>query len=139
MQSFNVTFNPADKLPYRIVLKNESTEFAFSLPSWDEAGDFLGVDGINWLYGQKPSRFALARQKGIDDAVLDAESGYYNRTPLSGEWAGESINEKLGDLVVDTDDEDDSEFLDVLDAYEDGYHGYFHEHEEALTKVDEPW
>jgi hypothetical protein len=44
--------------------------------------------------------------------------------PLSGEWAGESISEMLGDLVDPrTHDDADADYWnsDIMEAYEDGF------------------
>jgi hypothetical protein len=45
-----------------------------------------------------------------------ASGGKGEWSPLSGEWASESINELLGDLLVDATDEQRQE---ILDAYEE--------------------
>lgn len=68
----------------------------------------------------------LAYERGLERGQGDAQAGYYNESPLSGEWAGESIPELLGDLIVRF--EDDSDNLEELcDLYEQGYNKAFEE------------
>jgi hypothetical protein len=55
-------------------------------------------------------------ERGEHDALCLAER---NDSPLSGEWAGESLNELLGDLL--TLAENDEHQHEVCEAYEDGY------------------
>jgi hypothetical protein len=43
-------------------------------------------------------RCAAAYQRGYERGLADNESKYYCECPLSGEWAGESSVELLGDL-----------------------------------------
>lgn len=60
-----------------------------------------------------------AKQRGMERRERDLATGGLTMEPLSGEWAGESIPELLGDLL--TDDNWD----DICDAYEQGYfHNY---------------
>lgn len=40
-----------------------------------------------------------ARLRGLARGIGDYAEGYQNESPLSGEWAGESITELLGDLL----------------------------------------
>ena len=49
-----------------------------------------------------------------------------NDAPLSGEWAGESIMELLGDLIAQMEGEDEGDFVnDLCDSYERCYnHAY---------------
>jgi hypothetical protein len=72
---------------------------------------------------------AEARERGHDHGVNDGVfSRKRNDSPLSGEWAGESLNELLGDLLALA--ENDEHQHEVCEAYEDGYfRGYL------LTKV----
>lgn len=80
-----------------------------------------------------------AYERGHSQGTHDRMSGYYNPTPLSGEWAGESPNEILGDLIREAtkisaeaqglgeDGMDSAEgatdyaWQDVCDNYETGY------------------
>jgi hypothetical protein len=57
----------------------------------------------------------------------DERQDSYNASPLSGEWAGESIPELLGDLWVDLDDVDVPEWYlaTLCDEYEKGYQSAF--------------
>ena len=72
--------------------------------------------------------FSEARQRGFDRGCNDKANGYRNDSPLSGEWAGESINELLGDLIeialkpVYPNGEDENEIvMDICQEYEEGY------------------
>jgi hypothetical protein len=66
-----------------------------------------------------------AYERGKQQGWHDKLQGYENPTPLSGEWAGESIPEILGDLISDAEKligEYDSEvWQDICDNYETGY------------------
>lgn len=71
-------------------------------------------------------RCGLAWQRGHERGRADERENYYNDAPLSGEWAGESIPELLGDLIAGTaDDIDDDELTDLytelIEHYEQGY------------------
>ena len=57
-----------------------------------------------------------AKSRGYDRGHADALYGFKNEAPLSGEWAGESIPELLGDLI-----ENDDDYEIMCDAYETGY------------------
>lgn len=75
----------------------------------------------------------VARLRGVTRATYDRADGIYNPSPLSGEWAGESIKELLGDLC------DDDEIITYLcDEYEDGYESVF-EIDEASQAIRESW
>ena len=54
--------------------------------------------------------------RGANDALALAEK---NDSPLSGEWAGESMTELIGDLIAKAGD--DEHCFEVVTAYEDGY------------------
>ena len=56
--------------------------------------------------------------RGFKRGFADETSGGATTSPLSGEWAGESIPELLGDLLAIVTGE---EFEDILNAYEEGY------------------
>lgn len=67
-----------------------------------------------------------ARQRGFDRGVNDKANGYRNDSPLSGEWAGESIQELLGDLIglaLNGEKEINEEWVvdEICVAYEEGY------------------
>lgn len=67
--------------------------------------------------------FARGEQAGTYDAQSLAEK---NHAPLSGEWAGESMVELIGDLIENA--ENDEHCHEICQAYEDGYsHGYDNE------------
>lgn len=72
---------------------------------------------------------AISRLRGIIRATHDRADGIYNPAPLSGEWAGESINEILGDLIGLVEDEydDDADWMvgEMCHEYEDGYDSVF--------------
>ena len=64
--------------------------------------------------------FRRAYAMGEAHGLRDKENGICNDSPLSGEWAGESIPELLGDLYREVGD--DGDLLDALcDEYEKGY------------------
>lgn len=71
--------------------------------------------------------------RGVDMARADERAGMDPReAPLSGEWAGESVPELLGDLVAGVmrgdsgRDLDESDVYEILcDAFELGYMGSF--------------
>lgn len=60
--------------------------------------------------------FARGEQAGAYDAQSFAEK---NDFPLSGEWAGESMVELIGDLIENA--ESDEHCHEICEAYEDGY------------------
>jgi len=59
-----------------------------------------------------------SRQRGFDAGLDNARHGRFTQTPLSGEWAGESVAELLDDLLAVVADEVRDE---VLEEYEVGY------------------
>jgi hypothetical protein len=64
--------------------------------------------------------YERGREKGRNDYL----QGYENDSPLSGEWAGESITELLGDLLAKAEEllgEDSEIAQEILDNYETGY------------------
>ena len=75
-----------------------------------------------------------ANERGYQRGIADGLDGFYNEAPLSGEWAGESPQELLGDLfrkayycqpASDADDFDIDKFSfmhqEIMDSYEEGY------------------
>ena len=65
------------------------------------------------------ARLTESYRRGRLRGEANESNNYYNDAPLSGEWAGESINELLGDLIGD---DDDYEWADeICQAYLDGY------------------
>lgn len=50
-------------------------------------------------------RCADAWQRGYERGQVDEQAGCYNDSPLSGEWAGESVTDLLGDLIDAAADE----------------------------------
>ena len=68
-----------------------------------------------------------AWHRGYDRGLADKGEGYVNDSPLSGEWAGESIPELLGDLITQVMKAtpigmDEGHIIQELcDEYEDGY------------------
>jgi hypothetical protein len=71
-------------------------------------------------------------KRGAYDALCLAER---NDSPLSGEWAGESLNELLGDLLALSDG--DEHLYDVCEAYEDGYfRGYGDSMTEEMVRME---
>jgi hypothetical protein len=74
---------------------------------------------------------SVARDRGVDRGRADRAAGVYVDDPLSGEWAGESIPELLGDLLVGLFDDPSREDMDhdvwdtLCDAFESGYRSAF--------------
>ena len=68
-----------------------------------------------------------AYERGKQQGWHDKLQGYENPTPLSGEWAGESIPEILGDLIASAEklngvpDNGGRLRRDICDNYETGY------------------
>jgi hypothetical protein len=68
-----------------------------------------------------------AYERGKQQGWHDKLQGYENPTPLSGEWAGESIPEILGDLIASAvelngvPDNGGRLRQDICDNYETGY------------------
>jgi hypothetical protein len=66
-----------------------------------------------------------AYERGKQQGWHDKLQGYENPTPLSGEWAGESIPEILGDLIANAEkligEYDSGVWQDICDNYETGY------------------
>lgn len=66
-----------------------------------------------------------AYERGKQQGWHDKLQGYENPTPLSGEWAGESIPEILGDLIAKAEkligEYDEGVWQDICDNYETGY------------------
>lgn len=60
--------------------------------------------------------YALGKAHG----AYDRREGVYNDSPLSGEWAGESIPELLGDLWREVGDDGDL-LQELCEEYEKGY------------------
>jgi hypothetical protein len=65
-------------------------------------------------------------ERGKAQGNNDRLSGFSNDSPLSGEWAGESIPELLGDLIKKAEkligEHDDGVTQDICDNYETGYY-----------------
>lgn len=62
--------------------------------------------------------YRRAFTRGYAHGIQDKKEGYYNEAPLSGEWAGMSITEIIGDLIDEAGDEYSQ---DICDEYERGY------------------
>jgi len=62
--------------------------------------------------------YRRAYTRGYAHGWQDMNEGYYNEAPLSGEWAGMSITEIIGDLIDEAGDEYSQ---DICDEYERGY------------------
>lgn len=78
-------------------------------------------------HGEDDARMMIADAETSDDAEIELEALRDNVSPLSGEWAGRSVPELLGDLldyaaaVLGLDAERDGYYAEILDAYESGY------------------
>lgn len=83
--------------------------------SWQ--GDVIDVGA------RERTAFDRGRLRGEHDERQD----HYNDAPLSGEMAGESVPELLGDLWVDVDDSEIPDWYlgTILDHYEKGYQSAF--------------
>jgi hypothetical protein len=68
-----------------------------------------------------------AYERGKDQGISDNFQDYYNEAPLSGEWAGYSPKEILGDLFPEYEDtvEYFAESGAICDAYTEGYQSAF--------------
>lgn len=81
-----------------------------------------------------------SRLRGVIRGTFDVSDGTYNPNPLSGEWAGESINDFLGDLIVLVEDEydDDADWLvgAMCDEYIVGYESVFDVNDHAMAIRD---
>lgn len=62
-----------------------------------------------------------AYERGKARGTHDKSEGTHNPEPLSGEWAGESMQELLGDLADKISVDHPDNFSDLCEAYEDGY------------------
>lgn len=69
-----------------------------------------------------------ARQRGYDRGLADKKESIYRKDILSGEWAGESITELLGDLLGGYDEMQQDW---VCDEYVMGY--------EEANEPEEEW
>ena len=73
------------------------------------------------------ARFRAAYQKGLARGKSDEREDIFNPAILSGEWAGESMNELIGSLWRDLDEETfpDMFVVELCDRYESGYRDAF--------------
>ncbi len=69
----------------------------------------------------------LAYDRGKTRGENDCSMDYYDDAPLSGEWAGYSPNELLGDLVLEYEDRVEYCLASdaICDAYIEGYQSAF--------------
>lgn len=84
-------------------------------------GEKAGKAAASWVFdGNTTDETYRTTLQGIEDGdpeVMDRLS----YSPLSGEWAGESITELFGDLMSHSWDDRTNEMLDELEALEDAY------------------
>lgn len=81
-----------------------------------QRGMDAGNAAANWVWdGNTTTETYRMFLKSYDEGTLD--EAYLAPYPLSGEWAGESITELLGDLLTGNEDSD----LEVMDYYEVGF------------------
>lgn len=80
-----------------------------------------------------------ANERGYQRGIADGLDGFYNEAPLSGEFAGESIEELLGDVIrrVERMNGSGDDFYEIyneiLDSYEKGYRdAHFDKEEQAV-------
>lgn len=109
-----------------------------SIPA-ESATDPLGIGRKRETVNKYEEIRDAARLRGLARGIGDCEQGYQNDAPLSGEWAGESIPELLGDLIDAAeryagDSADIGEIQSELcDSYEEGYRDAFSDRESAET------
>lgn len=91
--------------------------------------DDLADDAYNRGHddGEDDARMAIAEHETSHDAWTEIDVLRETVSPLSGEWAGRSVPELIGDLldyavdVLGLDAERDSYSAEIMDAYERGY------------------
>ena len=90
-----------------------------------------GAGRASWLWdGNTTDETYRTFLKLYDEGALPDD--YLAPYPLSGEWAGESITELLGDLL----DEEDND--GIMEAYEDGFQqGWWDELVNTATTMTE--
>ena len=103
----------------------------------EERGQAAGYIAATWAFvGNTPKEAYAAVLQGLKDGdpeIMDA----YSVSPLSGEWAGESIPELLGDLLdmVDESHRDSLEIhAEILNAYDDGFQTSYWEELERVAR-----
>lgn len=81
-------------------------------------GERAGKNAASWYFNGETTnaqyRYVLRGIEDGDPEVLDM----FNPPDLSGQWAGESINELLGDLIQHGGAEGYDEDDDIMDAWE---------------------
>ena len=88
-------------------------------------GHAAGIARASWA-DIPDERAAYVLVTGIDDGDPEVLDTYDPGAPLSGEWAGESMTELLGDDYTDDD----------ADDYERGFsEGYWHELERTARAI----
>lgn len=134
--TIHIVKTDSSALPYILEFNNpnhrQSEKYAFG--DWDSVVRFIQDEGHWWLNGVVISPYTKAFHRGRLAGFQDANDGWYCQSPLSGEWAGESIPELLGDLISQAEPTH-SDY--VLDAYTTGYDEYFINHAPHLIEVEE--
>lgn len=68
------------------------------------------------------TQMVRAYERGLARGSNDLAYGIHTDSPLSGEWAGESIPELLGDILNEIEEQDrDVVCSDLFENYEEGY------------------
>lgn len=70
----------------------------------------------------------LAYDRGKVRGQIDESMNHYDDSPLSGEWAGYSIVELIGDLFPEDGEDGDPSYWDIhrlCELYEEGYRSAF--------------
>jgi hypothetical protein len=145
--NINIVKTEVATLPYILEFTNvnDSRSEKYAFENWDGVVEFIQDQGHWWLNNVDISPYTKAYYRGRLSAFYDAVDGWYCPSPLSGEWAGESIPELLGDLIRQAEATSDDEFEDidpneksnaVLDAYIAGYDTYFVKHAPDLIEVE---
>lgn len=95
-------------------MNNEYTDIAY------ERGKQHGEAEASWVFGgHTPTQTYVEFLRLYNDC--DLPDDYHPRNPLSGEWAGESVHELLGDLLESVGEEEYEEHEAIFQHYEDGH------------------
>ena len=82
----------------------------------EQRGMDAGKAAASWVWDGNTTTGTYAMfLKTYDEG--DLPDNYLAPSPLSGEWAGESIKELLGDLLTGNDEDDQA----ILEIYEAGF------------------
>ena len=127
---------PYREMPYAVRLKSPANETVetFLFENHQYLDLFVTENVCWWIDSGDLSPYVRAFYRGRYAAVQDAADGWYCESPLSGEWAGESINEILGDIFVSLVNSDTE--IHVCDEYLRGYEEYFSDNFPSLITAE---